>query len=95
MDLVMGVEVSNEKPRYTRARPIGRCWRREDGTYAYELLRKSTSGAFVVLERYGTFEVPPPASPPATQYHEHHGNTPLAILHRRHEICRRIPNDRG
>ena len=64
MAVVERVETSIARPRYSRARPLGRCWRREDGMWAYEVLRKNTSGAFVLLEKYGMVEAPPPATPP-------------------------------
>lgn len=61
MSLVLRIESALAPPRYSRKKPLGRVWKREDGTFAYEVLVKNTSGHYAFVEKYGMVEVPPPA----------------------------------
>ena len=60
MPLVTKIESLNKAPVYSRKRPIGRCWKREDGTYGAEVLTKHDSGSFAFIPQFGMVEAPPP-----------------------------------
>ena len=60
MPLVTEISATAERPKYSRARPLGRCWKRADGTYGAEMLVKHDSGNFVCIQEVGMVEAPPP-----------------------------------